>query len=140
MCYGCLELAGDLVVAERTAKVQLPYMRNNGGMRKHWTPEDFGQNTEPWGRYMSEDPAPHGPPLQQNWERGQVEFDNPLYVPHNYGNWKQELSQAHGGLTGQDLSQVLLDKGHDGVITHDKYGIGEIVDIRPKNERGHRVV
>ena len=34
----------------------------------------------------------------------------------------------------------LRAKGHDGVITHDKYGIGEIVDIRPKDQRGHQVL
>lgn len=123
----------------RTAKINVPYLRNNNGMRNHWKSEDFGQNTEPWGRYMSEDTTPHGPPLQKGWERGNVSFDNPMYVPHNYGAWKDELSQAHGGLTGKDLSQALMAKGHDGVITHDKYGIGEIVDLRPKDQRGHQV-
>lgn len=122
--------------SERIGKVQFPYLRNNGGMRHV---PGFDQETEPWGRYMSPDADEHHLPLQQGWERGQVDFDNPLYVPHNYGAWKQELSQAHGGLTGQALSDALLAKGHDGVVTHDKYGIGEIVDIRPKNQRGHRV-
>lgn len=119
------------------SRVTLPYQRNNGGMRGNQG--GYGQEIEPWGRYMSDDTDSHHLPLQKGWERGQVDFDNPLYVPHEYGAWKQSLSQAHGGLTGQGLSQALLAKGHDGVITHDKYGIGEIVDIRPKSQRGHRV-
>lgn len=121
---------------EHTADVSLPYTRNNGGMRHV---PGFDQDVEPWGRYMSPDIDSHHLPLQQGWERGEANFSNPLYVHHNYGNWKQELSQAHGGLTGQDLSQALLAKGHDGVITHDQYGIGEMVDIRPKDQRGHRL-
>jgi ribosomal protein S18 acetylase RimI-like enzyme len=122
--------------AGTVAKMNIPYLRNNGGMRNI---PGFGAEIEPWGRYMSEDPAPHGPPTRENWERGNVSFENPLFVPHNYGSWKQELSQDHGGLTGKELSRALLDKGHDGIITHDKYGIGEMVDIRPKNQREHTV-
>ena len=115
--------------------MQFDYLRNNGGMRHV---PGFDQDAEPWGRYMSPDSDEHHLPLQPNWERGSVGFSNPLYVPHNYGAWKQELSQQHDGLTGHDLSDALMAKGHDGVITHDKYGIGEIVDIRPKDQRGHR--
>jgi hypothetical protein len=122
----------------REASIEVPYMRNNNGMRKYYGPDDFEQNTEPWGRYMSHDSDQHVP-LQPGWERGTVSFDNPLMVPHEYGGWKQNLSQEFGGATGRQLSQALLDKGHDGIITHDKYGIGEVVDIRPKNQRGHRV-
>lgn len=119
----------------RTAKANFPYLRNNGGMRDV---EGFGQEHEPWGRYMSPDNDEHHLPLQKGWERGNATFENPLYVPHNYGAWKQELSDANGGLTGHDLSDALLAKGHDGVITHDKYGLGEIVDIRPKEQRGYQ--
>lgn len=124
-----------------TATQALPYLRNNNGMRDRVAPGDFSQSVEPWGRYMSGDSVSDGehPPLQHGWERGTVDFENPLYVPHEYGAWKQTLSDEHGGLTGKGLSQALLDKGHDGIITHDKYGIGEMVDIRPKDQRGHRV-
>ena len=118
----------------------MPYLRNNNGMRDQAGPEDFGQQVEPWGRYMSGDADTDGehPPLQSGWERGTVGFDNPLYVPHDYGGWKQSLSQQHGGLTGKALTRALMDRGHDGIITHDKYGIGEMVDLRPKGQRGHR--
>jgi len=123
----------------RRAAVEIPYIRNNGGVRQWAQPDDYGQKIEPWGRYMSDGQWSSGP-LNPGWERGNVSFDNPMHVQHNDGNWKQELSQAHGGLTGQQLSDALLAKGHDGVITHDKYGIGEIVDLRPKDQRGHQVM
>jgi hypothetical protein len=76
--------------------------------------------------------------LPEGWERGTVSFDNPLHVEHNDGGWKQQLAQDYGA-TGKELSKRLLADGHDGVITHDKYGIGEMVDIRPKEQRGHRI-
>lgn len=119
-----------------TADVHFDYMRNNGGMRKNVDPDDYSQKVEPWGRYMSENPGT----APQGWEQGNVSFKNPLYMPHEYGAWKQTLSDMHDGATGQALSDALLAKGHDGVVTHDKYGIGEMVDIRPKNQRGHRVM
>ena len=98
----------------------------------------FDQHLEPWGRYMSPDLDEHHLPLQPGWERGTVSFDNPLYIPHEYGAWKQTLADQYGA-TGQQLSDKLIAEGYDGVITHDKYGIGEIVDVRPKGQRGHRI-
>lgn len=120
----------------RVSGVTFPYLRNNNGMRDI---EGFGQEHEPWGRYMAPDIDEHRLPLQPGWERGTVDFEEPLYVPHEYGDWKQNLSRDYGDLTGKELSQALIDKGFDGVITHDKFGLGEIVDIRPKGQRGHRV-
>jgi ribosomal protein S18 acetylase RimI-like enzyme len=130
----------DMVLnAHRTAAVTMPYIRNNGGVRQWAGPDDYAQKVEPWGRYMSDGQYATGTP-HPGWERGNVSFENPLYMPHNDGNWKHDLSQAHGGATGQALSDALIAKGHDGIVTHDKYGIGEMVDIRPKAERGHRVL
>lgn len=123
-----------------TARVVMPYHRNNNGVRQYAQPDDFEQNIEPWGHYMSSDEGDqHMEQLPKGWERGTTSFENPLYLPHEYGSWKQNLSQQHGGLTGKDLSQALLSKGHDGIITHDKYGIGEMVDLRPKGQRGHEI-
>lgn len=113
----------------KTAAVTINYMRNNSGMRNV---PGFGQNVEPWGKYMTErtGDAPEG------WESGEATFNNPLHVEHDGGAWKQRLSEQHGGLVGKELSQALLDKGHDGVITHDKYGIGEMVDLRQASREG----
>lgn len=110
----------------KTAAATIHYMRNNSGMRNV---PGFSQDVEPWGKYLTEQ-DPHVPP-PEGWEHGDVTFANPLHIEHDGGAWKQRLSQQHGGLTGQALSNALMDKGHDGVITHDKYGIGEIVDLRP---------
>jgi GNAT superfamily N-acetyltransferase len=120
--------------AIRPIAVTMPYIRNNSGMRQH-APSGFGQEHEPWGRYMS----PHQGHVPEGWEHGSVDFDNPLHVEHNGGEWKQQLSEQHGGATGKDLSRALLVKGHDAVITHDQHGIGEMVDLRPRGQRGHRV-
>lgn len=124
-------------VAAKDAPVVMRYIRNNNGLRQHAGPGDFDQAVEPWGRYMSEDSAPDSA-LQPGWERGTVTFANPLRLTHDDGGWKKALADQYGA-TGKGLSQALLDAGHDGVITHDKYGTGEIVDIRPKDQRGHRV-
>ena len=123
--------------ATQSPAVVMRYIRNNNGLRQHAGPGDFDQAVEPWGRYMSEDSAPDSA-LQPGWERGSVTFANPLRLPHDDGGWKKALADQYGA-TGKGLSQALLDAGHDGVITHDKYGTGEIVDIRPKDQRGHRV-
>jgi hypothetical protein len=108
------------------------YVRNNSGMRQ--TP-GFGQEHEPWGRYMS----PHSGHVPDGWESGTVHFDNPLHVDHADGEWKRRLSEAHDGATGKELSSRLLAAGHDAVMTHDKYGVNEIVDIRPRDQRTHQI-
>lgn len=120
----------------RTARATIPYLRNNTGLRKHVTYDDFSQRLEPWGRYMS--PDHEDAILRPGWERGEAEFDNPLYLDHAYGDWKRHLSDQYG-LTGHELSDALLADGYDGVITGDRYGIGEMVDIRPKDQRVFRV-
>ncbi len=114
---------------------KLNYIRNNNGIRKHAAPGAFGQNVEPWGQYMSEDTAPSNP-LQKGWERGKVSFSNPIVLDHADGGWKSELSAGFGNATGKLLSTRMMSAGFDGVITKDKYGIGEIVDIRPRGRRG----
>ncbi|QIG58318.1 hypothetical protein SEA_SKOG_166 [Gordonia phage Skog] len=111
----------------------IQYQRNNNGMRGVG---GFGQQHEPWGRYVSED-FPRE--LPEGWERGTVSFDNPLRIHHDNGGWKQTLSEQYGGATGKALSKALMNAGHDGIITHDEYGTGEIVDIRPKGQRNHVV-
>ena len=109
------------------------YLRNNNGMRHVG---GFKQDLEPWGRYMSEG---GGWPLQKGWEAGTVTFKNPLVVDHADGGWKEALSRQFGGATGKELSKKLIDAGFDGVISKDKYGTAEIVDVRPKGKRGHKV-
>jgi hypothetical protein len=133
------DLLRQVLVADADAatEVTLPYIRNNNGVRINAAPDAFNQNVEPWGRYVSHDTADM--PLQPGWERGTVTFSNPLNVDDTNGDWKQQVSDQFGGATGKELSQRLLEAGYDGVLPRDKYGITEIVDVRPKDERGHQV-
>lgn len=93
----------------------------------------YGQDVEPAGRYVSEaDPAGAYP--DDVYDRGQVVFTNPLSVPFGGGydapdNWKRELSARYGGLTGRALSEAIVADGHDAIITYDKYGTSEVVDL-----------
>lgn len=121
----------------KTGAVTIPYMRNNSGDFRRNGP-GYGMSIEPWGKYMVEAPSEGNPGhVPDGWESGQVTFANPLRVPwESAEGWKTKLSQEHGGLTGQALSNALLDKGHDGIITYDKHGTAEIVDLRP--EQGER--
>ena len=123
----------DFVLRQRRVAAEHPYSRNNDGVRVH-APTGHGQDIEPWGRYMN---PGHGGP--DHWERGYADFSNPLHVDED--NWKHNLSQQYGGATGQALSDALIADGYDGIMTnHPKYGPGEMVDIRPKDQRKFRQV
>jgi hypothetical protein len=130
---------GDAVKAASSAvadtRVTIPYLRNNTGMRGV---AGFGQDSEPWGRYMS--PADVDAPLPaKGWERGTATLNRPLYVDHNGGEWKSRLSAQYGGATGEELSAKLRADGYDGVITRDDKGIVEFVDVRTRGQRRFKV-
>lgn len=118
---------------DKMAAVTVPYFRNTE--KAPSAGSAYGQDIEPHGRYVSERPegwrAPEG---DHRYETGEVTFQNPKHVDFGGGygedsNWKRQLSQEHGGRTGRELSQSVRDAGHDGIITHDKYGTSEIVDL-----------
>jgi hypothetical protein len=140
--YGHHTAAVEADVAEdlrRMAAIEFDYLRNNNGSRVHYPKdaEDFDMHIEPWGRYVAPtNTKEHPGELPSGWERGIASFDNPLYIRED--GWKKTLSEAHGGLTGRALSEALLAKGHDGIVTHNEYGLGEMVDIRPKPQRRYR--
>jgi len=88
----------------------------------------FQQDIEPRGRYVVKaDQAPEG------WESGEMMFRNPLVLPWGKGyddsSWKVALSKRYGGKTGEDLSRAIAEDGYDGIVTMDKYGTSEIVDL-----------
>ena len=97
----------------------------------------YGQDIEPAGRYLSQrDPAVDMSKMPETWESGQVSFKNPLVVNfgESYGNptnWKNQLSEAFGGKKGKSLSKAIAGNGYDGIVTMDKYGTSEIVDLSP---------
>lgn len=110
--------------------VTFPYLRNTEGAPN--LGRAYGQDIEPHGRYLSYHAGDK--PEGDRWETGEVSFQNPLHLDFggNYGdpsNWKNQLSQQHGGKRGKALSRAVVKSGHDGIITHDGYGPSEIVDL-----------
>lgn len=112
---------------------EFTYARNTESSKNHVTGNDFGQDIEPSGRYLSEATSNYSPP--PGWETGTVRFESPLRVAWGEGgyadddNWKRRLSAHYGGKTGAALSQAVRDDGYDGIVTQDKYGTSEIIDL-----------
>ena len=122
--------------------VTIRYLRRSQPSTTHG---DFGgqyaQHIEPAGRYMIEH---GGGATPEGWDAGEVHFRNPLRIEFGGGyrepsNWKHQLHQRYDGATGQDLSQAIAEDGHDGIITHDKYGTNEIVDLTHLHKRGEKL-
>ncbi len=116
--------------------------------------ERFQQHIEPAGRYMIYDYDPSRPDESDYWERGKVNFANPLVIPFNSvpdnssydtTNWKMTLHKAYGGKKGLELAKAIIADGYDGIVTVyiDPDGkpsyTKEIVDLRPIIEQlpGH---
>jgi|LakMenE01Jun11ns_1017448.scaffolds.fasta_scaffold9929699_2 hypothetical protein len=103
----------------------------------------YQQDIEPHGRYVIQDYDPTRE-LLKNWERGEIEFNNPLVILFNpvFGDglnersWKARLSKKYGGKTGLELSKAIVKDGYDGIVTLDvgpdgkPYDTREIVDLR----------
>jgi hypothetical protein len=93
----------------------------------------FGQDVEPSGRYVVVgEPSAHTE--QAGYQHQTVEVHNPLVVPFGGGyeetsNWKRVLSSQYSA-KGTSLSEALMKKGHDAVITYDKYGPSETVLLK----------
>ena len=92
----------------------------------------FGQDVEPSGRYLSkkETDVSEWP----GWESGTVSFNSPLVLDFggSYAdddNWKRVLSRRYDGKTGEELSDAIREDGYDAIVTEDKYGTSEIVDL-----------
>lgn len=113
--------------------VEFAYNRNPVSSTSHVKdPKAFGRDVEPAGRYMVErsgDLTPDG------WESGTVKFERPLYLDASQDDyaaedhWKRRLSKHYGGKKGKALSQALRNDGYDAIVTHDKYGTGETIDL-----------
>lgn len=115
------------------------YVRNPESSKQYGDfGEQYGQHIEPHGRYLSEQGGDHVP---DDWESGEVSFQNPLHLPfgndsyQHPDNWKHQLSQQYGGKRGKALSRAIAKDGHDAIITHDDYGTREIVDLTHLHKR-----
>lgn len=92
----------------------------------------YGQDIEPAGKYLTEATEGSRPPA--GWQVFEVTFANPLRIEWGEGydsptSWKRVLHERYGK-TGAALSAALRADGYDGIITFDKYGTSEIVDLR----------
>lgn len=99
--------------------------------QQHADPTAYGRDVEPAGRYLIDS---GGAVPRQGWSAGESTFHSPLHLDFGGGyehpsNWKRRLSQNYGGKTGHELSQAVRDDGYDAIVTHDKYGTSEIVDL-----------
>jgi hypothetical protein len=83
----------------------------------------FGQKIEPAGKYMTLTNAENAQRFANlpNYETGTVQFQQPLVVDGSNGSrsWKEAISKQNGGKTGKGLTQELIKKGYDGIITMD---------------------
>jgi hypothetical protein len=145
----------DKVDADRVAKeIENGWFLHNTD--KFDAPDDptrFGQHIEPSGQYISPTSGPRND-LPENLVQGQKDFQNPLMLKssggyQDSGNWKHQLSEMYGGLTGQDLSDAVRADGYDGIYTLESGSRGsylsEAVDLRQgkagsKIERGGATV
>ena len=94
----------------------------------------YGQDVEPAGRYLSARERGDTFDSDPNVQTGVTEFANPLVLEFGGGytedsNWKRQLSEQYNGLTGAELSQAVRNDGHDVIITRDRYGFSEVVDL-----------
>lgn len=91
----------------------------------------YGQNIEPAGEYMSMDTS-QGKHKIAGYEYGTILFKKPLVLEHiNTGDtgWKKTVSDMYNGLTGKKLTDALIEDGYDAIVTYDKYGYNEIVNL-----------
>ena len=118
--------------------IKVPFIRNLGKTPHYGS--RFGQDIEPHGTYitpMDRVHEPHeltahknGKPTQ---ESGEVHFKNPLVIRSDDNDptvgWKKRL-QAHYNKKGRSLSKAIIKHGHDGIITVNKYGPSETVNLQ----------
>jgi GNAT superfamily N-acetyltransferase len=114
-------------------------MRNTEKSHKPGKTDQFQQKIEPAGRYLLHDSIKSGKEgkLSAGWESGSVTFKSPLVLRVNTSDdaiyddnsWKKRLSAHYGGKVGKKLSEAVVKDGYDGIVTVDKYGTSEIVDL-----------
>lgn len=96
------------------------------------TNDQYQQEIEPAGRYMTHKTGN----LPSGWTTEKVTFNKPLVIKFNKSggtydkdSWKAQLSESYGK-KGKALSKAIANDGYDGIVTVDKYGTSEIVDLR----------
>lgn len=117
-----------------TGKPMTVYFARNTVSSKGNAPAgmDFGQKIEPAGEYMVIQEADMSDQGGDGWAYGSIQFRNPLVLEHKdttSSGWKKDLSDMFGGKTGKALSKAVQKAGHDAIVTRDKYGYSETVNL-----------
>lgn len=89
------------------------------------------RDIEPSGRYVTAVGDLANTPDDKRFVKGSLTFVNPLVIKGD--NWKQVLFD-HYKKRGKELSKALIADGYDGVVTIDKYGPSEILDLTSFDE------
>lgn len=120
------------LAARPSGPMELSFIRNPVSSTEHVSGAEFGQDIEPSGRYVTQSAGV----VPDGWQSGTVTFQKPLHMDWGASgsyveedNWKQRLSAHYGGKTGKALSTAVRTDGYDAIVTHDKYGTSEIVDL-----------
>lgn len=117
---------------ETGKEITFPFIKNTEKAPKM---TGFGQDIEPAGNYILSGHDSDTSKLAKGWVSGEKTFKNPLVIDWGSGlysdpdNWKNVLSSQYGGKTGKALSKAIAKDGYDGIVTMNKYGPSEIVDL-----------
>lgn len=121
---------GGVKSIENDARKGFTYIRNTEKSAKTM---NMGQDIEPAGKYMTMQEPGTPADLPTGWERGTIQFDNPLVIEWGSaraGGWKTKLSEQFGGKKGKELSQAIKEAGYDGIITVDGKTPQEIISLK----------
>lgn len=130
--FGTVPVSEHPLASKPAEPWEFEYVRNPVSSTTHAVDHDFGQDLEPSGRYLTQSSGrtPDG------WQSGVVRFEKPLHIEFGASgvysdedNWKRRLSGYYGGKTGKALSKAVRADGFDAIVTHDKWGTSEIVDL-----------
>lgn len=110
------------------AKEPFSFMHNTEGAHNYVPKGSSATALDPNGRFIIHDEGGLGAAPDSRWIKGSAEFQNPLII--EWDGWKERLSSAYGGATGRKLTELLKKDGYDGIVTFDKYGPSEIVDLK----------
>lgn len=122
------------VTFETGKPVKFRFTRNTSKSPKPTSGDRYQQAIEPAGRYLTH--KTHDGQSPPGWVDGEVEFKSPLVLKLNAveGNiyddasWKKFLHHQFKA-KGKALSKKIRAAGFDGIVTVDKYGTSEIVDL-----------
>ncbi len=113
-----------------------PWLHNTEGAFQYVRNDKSITKMDPAGRFVVHDDLGRGRGPDERWISGQSTFENPLYIQVN--GWKERLNETYGGKSGKALSDALKKDGYDGIVTFDKYGPSEIININDIKPRGGR--